>query len=159
MRRVPIAHVVLPAAKALRPAPEFVLEAAQRMADTRGVDFELFMPVPLTWLASTSRGSHRAVLEALATLEPKPTLIPYLPLPRRSIESATAALAARLVARPRIRRPALLQGSFLDGGGFVASQVARVLDCPSIAVAHGTDTRVLEPGATTDRGRDRKSVV
>lgn len=157
MRRVPIAHVVLPAAKALRPAPEFVLEAAQRMADTRGVDLELFLPIPATWLLSPARGPRGAVLEALRALEPRPTLVPYLPAPRRSIESAALALAAHLVARPRVRRPALLQGSFLDGGGFVASTVARVLECPSIAVAHGTDTRVLDPSVPSDRGRPRRS--
>jgi glycosyltransferase involved in cell wall biosynthesis len=157
VRRIPIAHVVLPAAKSLRPAPEFVLEAAQKLKETRGLDLELLMPVPFTWLLPQPVGRGQRLIEALRALEPRPTLLPYVPLPRRSIESATAALATHLVTRPRVRRPSLLHGSFLDGGGFVATTVARVLEVPSIAVAHGTDTRVLEPGALTDRGRPRRS--
>lgn len=96
-------------------------------------------------------------LEArLLALEPRPTLVPYLPLPRRSLEAAAVAIATRLVARKKSERPAVLHGSFLDQGGFAAVTAARILGVPSIAVAHGTDVRALR-GELRDPGRERRA--
>ncbi len=150
MRRTPIAHVVFPRLNTLRPVPEFVWDAVQAAAATRDLDVSVLMPVPLgvarkiQGLSRKIRGSNDwpSDLEArLLALSPRPVLVPYLPLPRRSTESAAAAVAAYLVRLPRAGRPRLLQGSFLDEGGYAATAAARVLDCASIIVAHGSDVR------------------
>ncbi|MCC7381541.1 MAG: glycosyltransferase [Deltaproteobacteria bacterium] len=168
MRRTPIAHLVFPRPNLLRPVSEFAWDAAAVMAAERGFDLEVLMPVPVEAarrLASLSRGLRGATpwpegFDArLVELEPKPTLVPYLPLPRRSIEAATAAVSALLVARRRAQRPAVLHGSFLDEGGFVAAMAARAIGASSIAVAHGTDVEMARSVAGGDGGRRRRALA
>ncbi len=165
MRRTPVAHIVFPRPHAARPVAEFVWDAARQVAEARDLELEVLMPVPMAsarTLSSRARGmrgqpSWPEELEAiLGRLDPKPTLIPYLPVPRRSIESATASIGAHLIARRRARRPAVIHGSFLDQGGYAAAVCARALGVGAIAVAHGTDTVMARTGA--DSGRARRAL-
>jgi glycosyltransferase involved in cell wall biosynthesis len=167
VRRTPVAHVVFPRPNALRPVTEFAWDAVRVIASARGVDLEVLMPVPmrsarrLQGLSRTARGAKtwpEDLDEILARLEPKPTLVPYPPVPFRSIESATAALGAALVARRRASRPALIQGSFLDEAGFAAALAARAIGASSIAVAHGSDVRMARKVNGADRGRSRRAL-
>lgn len=162
MKRIPIAHVIFPRPNLARPVPEFAWEAARRSADTPDLDVTVYMPVPLAAARPLSGAARRrrgasawpAGLEgALLGLEPRPVLVPYLPVPRRSTEAAAAALAVHLLGRPR---PAVVQGSFLDEGGYAATRVARVLGCPSVVVAHGTDVRAAR-GEVPGVGRTRRA--
>lgn len=164
MRRTPVAHVIFPRPSLLRPLPEFALEAARRLGQARGLDVDLLVPVPinaarkLQSVARSLRGARPwpdALDETLATLEPKPTCVPYVPVPGRSIESATAAVCAALIRRQRAARPAVLQGSFLDESGFTAAMAGKAIGVPSIAVAHGSDVRMATDGL--DHGRRRRA--
>jgi glycosyltransferase involved in cell wall biosynthesis len=166
LKRTPVAHVIFPRASTLRPVPEFSWDAIDWLASCRGLDVEVIMPVPADWARSLHgrvRGLRGAAawptdLEgALTALQPRPTLVPYVPVPGRSIESATLAIAARLVARPRVGRPALIHGSFLDEGGYSATQIAKAVGCPSIVVSHGSDARAAAQEVGSDAGRTRRS--
>ena len=139
----------------MRPVPEFAWQAVEQLQKTENFDVEVIMPVPhrhLRWAQSVMRANKGArawpadLDEALMKLTPRPTLVPYLPVPRRSIESAVAALSVAMIARPKPERPALLHGSFLDEGGYAATQLGQVLNCPSIAVAHGSDVVAARAG-------------
>ncbi|MEQ9540261.1 MAG: glycosyltransferase [Deltaproteobacteria bacterium] len=163
MRRTPIAHVIFPRPNLLRPVPEFAWEAVRAHAQTDDLDVAVYMPVPVRAIQKL-HGKVRArrgaapwpdgLEEALLALEPRPKLVRYVPVPRRSTEVATAAIAAHLLKGPRARQPAVVHGSFLDEGGYAASQVARVLGGPSVVVAHGTDVRVAR--GLADGGINRK---
>jgi glycosyltransferase involved in cell wall biosynthesis len=167
MRRTPIAHVIFPQPSVVFPVPEFSLAAARGLAGSRGLDVEVLMPLPhkaarrlQDW--SRRRRSARAwppgIDEALGQIEPRPTLVPYLPVPGRSVESATVALAAALIARSPSARPVVLSGAFLDQGGFAAAMAARTLGASSIAIACGTDVRVTHPAnAVVEPGRARRT--
>ncbi|MBK8010541.1 MAG: glycosyltransferase [Deltaproteobacteria bacterium] len=150
MRRTPIAHVIFPRFDVVRPVPEFAWEAARSLLETDDLDVEVVMPVPARFLrrAQDLFRSFRGAttwppeLEArLQSLDPRPTLVPFVPVPGRSIEAATAAMAAHMIARPRAGRPRSIQGSFLDEGGYAAAMIGRVVGCPAIVAAHGTDVR------------------
>ena len=164
MKRVRIAHIIFPRPSILRPVPEFAWQAIEQLSKQARFDIEVIMPVPqrhFRWAQSVIRATKGArgwpdgLDEALLKLDPKPTLVPYLPVPRHSIESAVTALSVALIARPKAMRPSILHGSFLDEGGYAATQVAEVLGCPSIAVAHGSDVKAAgEKGA---RGLRSKS--
>lgn len=72
------------------------------------------------------------------------------------------ALSAYLMRRPRAGRPQVVQGSFLDEGGYTATAIGRVLGVPSVAVAHGTDVRVARgqvPGGVGRRRRARLAMT
>lgn len=166
MKRTPVAHIILPAPRTTRPIPEFVWDAAFIAAQSRGLDVEVLMPVPhralrrLQSIGRAARGNDTWTSDidrALCALKPTPTLIPYVPIPQRSIESATAAITAHLIARPRAGRPAVIQGSFLDSGGYVAATAGRAIGVASIAVAHGTDTRAARGDDDMPKGRVRRA--
>lgn len=166
MKRTPVAHVIFPRPSPTRPVPEFAWHAAAALTHTNDLDVTILMPVPVPvarriqgW-ARRLRGSAAwpADLEAgLARLVPRPVLVPYLPAPRRSTESAAVALAAYLIRRPRAGRPQVVQGSFLDEGGYAAAAVGRVLGVPSVAVAHGTDVRVARAQTADGVNRGRRA--
>lgn len=165
MKRTPIAHVIFPRPNLLRPVPEFAWEAVRTLLATDDLDVDVIMPVPAISRAQGVlrrwRGARpwpQGLEERLSALEPRPTLVRYLPLPRRSVESATAAIATHLLRRPRAGRPDVLQGSFLDEGGFTAAMAARVLGVPSIVVAHGTDVRAAR-GRVEGIGRRRRALA
>lgn len=166
VKRTPVAHVIFPRANPLRPVPEFAWGAVEAIAQTRDFDVTVYMPVPArsfrafsSWArqARGAAGWPEGLDEALRKLEPRPVLVPFLPVPRRSTESAAAALSAALVKRPRASRPKVIQGSFLDEGGYTASLVGRVLDCPAIVVAHGTDVRAAK-GELGEGGKRRRAL-
>lgn len=168
MKRTPVAHVIFPRASRVRPVPEFAWQAAAALTQTSDLDVTVLMPVPaaafrrLQGWASAVRGTQAwpEDLDAvLARLEPAPVLVPYVPMPRRSTEAAAIALAAYLVRRPRAGRPQVVQGSFLDEGGYAATAIGRVLDVPTIAVAHGTDVRVARAQAPNGVNRRRRARV
>ncbi len=115
----------------------------------RGVDLEIIVPLPLRALRGAAswmgrNGWKDAVDDAIRAIEPKPTVIPFLPVPRRSYQSAAMAVAASLIARPPARRPKLVEGCRLDVAGFCATFVARSLEVPSIAVAWSGDLSALQ---------------
>jgi glycosyltransferase involved in cell wall biosynthesis len=158
---------VFPRPNLLRPVSEFAWDAAQIMAQARGLDLEVLMPVPL----AAARGIQRFARElrgappipegweaVLEKLEPRPTLVPYLPLPRRSVESAAAAVSAALLRRRRAQRPALIHGSFLDEGGYAAALAAQAIGAASVVVAHGTDVRMARRVSSADPGRTRRAL-
>jgi teichuronic acid biosynthesis glycosyltransferase TuaC len=166
LKRTQVAHVIFPRPNQLRPVPEFTWGAVQAIADTRDFDITVFMPLPIRPLRAFSSLSRQARgadpwpedLEAqLLRLEPRPVLVPFVPVPQRSTESAAAALAAILMRRPRGSRPKVIQGSFLDEGGYTATTVGRVLDCKSIVVAHGTDVRAAR-GELGQGGKRRRAL-
>jgi glycosyltransferase involved in cell wall biosynthesis len=168
VRRSPIAHIVFPYPHAERPVAEFVWDAVRHVSEAPDLDVEVLMPVPLAparaWASRlrTVRGAAAwpDELEAiLAKLDPKPTLVRYVPLPRRSIESATAAIATALIARRRARRPVVLHGSFLDQGGYAAAVAARALDASALVVAHGTDVRMARTGDDSGRARRARATL
>jgi teichuronic acid biosynthesis glycosyltransferase TuaC len=140
----------------LRPVPEFAWEAVEALAHTEDLDVDVLMPLPIAPLRKLRRWPD-GIEARLSSLVPRPTLIPYVPLPRRSTESATAAIATHLLRRPRAGRPRVLHGSFLDEGGFAAAMAGRVLDAPAIAVAHGTDVRAAR-GEVEGIGRKRRAL-
>jgi glycosyltransferase involved in cell wall biosynthesis len=154
VRRTPIAFVVFPRPNLERPVPEFVWDAIELTAAERAFDVEVILPVPHA-AARRLQAARRARRGAagwpdgidarLAALEPRPTLVPFVPVPERSIEAAAVAVAVHLVARRRAQRPSLLVGAFLDEGGYVAAHAARALGVPSLVTAHGTDVRALDP--------------
>ena len=159
MKRTPVAHVIFPRPSLTQPVPESVWQAAAALTRTPDLDVTVLMPVPTAAMRGVHGWARRMRGAApwpegfdacLERLDPRPTLVPYVPLPRRSIESATIALATYLVGRPRAGRPQVVQGSFLDEGGYAATAIGRVLGVPSIAVAHGGDVR-----AARDRAADR----
>lgn len=163
MKRTPIAHIVFPRPNAVRPVPEFTWEAVRALTRTQDLDVDAILLVPVR----TARGLQGLIRETawpknldeqLRKLEPSPTLVPYLPIPGRSVESAAAAASAYLMRRPRAGRPKVVQGSFLDKGGFVASMVARVLNVPSIVVAHGSDVRAAR-GLIPGGGRRKRRAL
>jgi glycosyltransferase involved in cell wall biosynthesis len=167
VRRTPIAHVVFPRADPLRPVPGFAWDAVHALLEADDLDVEVLMPLPSRalrlpqsiWRGLLGRRSFAEDLEgALASLEPRPTFVRFVPLPNRSVESAAVAIAAHLLARPRAARPRLLHGSFLDEGGFAASVAARVMGCASIAVAHGTDVRVARRRLADRPSRRRRAL-
>lgn len=165
MKRTPVAHIVFPRPSGLRPVHEFAWDAARAVADTEDLDVTVFIPVPIRAFrpAQSALRERRGAppwpvdLEArLAELTPRPVLVPYLPVPRRSVESATAAVAARLVARPRASRPRVVQGSLLNEGGYAATRIAHAVGARSIVVAHGADvSAALKEEA--DFGRSRRA--
>lgn len=137
------------------------------MTATEDLDVDVLMPVPagparaLQNRARSSRGAKPWPIgldERLGELVPRPTLVPYIPLPRRSTESATAAIATHLVRRSRASRPRLIHGSFLDEGGYAAAMLGRVLGAPSILVAHGSDVRAAR-GQIGGVGRKRRALA
>ena len=161
-----MAHVIFPRPSRTRPVLEFTWQAVNALAETNDLDVTVLMPVPARaarkvqgWARSLrGAGAWPADLESiLAKLNPKPELVPYLPIPRRSTESAAIALAAHLVKRPRAGRPQVVQGSFLDEGGYAATAIGRVLGVPSVAVAHGTDVRVARARAPDGVNRRRRA--
>lgn len=155
--------MIFPRPNLLRPVPEFAWEAVRAHAETDDLDVSVYMPVPVRSIQKL-HGRMRArrgaapwpegLEEALKALTPQPKLVRYVPVPRRSTEVATAAIAAHLLKGPRASQPAVVHGSFLDEGGYAASQVARVLGGPSVVVAHGTDVRVAR--GLADGGINRK---
>lgn len=139
---------------------EFVWDAVRAVAKSRALELEVLIPVPARAarkLASASRAFRGAahwpeeLEEILSALDPRPTILPFPPIPFRSVEAAAATVAAHLIARRRAQRPALLQGAFLDEAGHIAAEAARALGIPSIASAHGTDVRVAR-SAERDAG-------
>lgn len=165
MKRTPIAHIIFPRANPERPVPEFAWEAVRSLYSTPDLDVNVYVPVPAgVFKALSSRMRMRrgaaawpkGLDMALRRLEPRPTLVPYVPVPRRSTESAAAAVAAHILRRPRARWPELVQGSFLDEGGYAATRVARVMGVPSVVVAHGTDVRTAR-GEVRGIGRTRRA--
>jgi teichuronic acid biosynthesis glycosyltransferase TuaC len=167
VKRTPIAHVIFPRPSLDRPVPEFAWEAVRAVASTPDLDVTVLVPVPAP-LARRAQGAMRrargaaawpeGIDEALLALEPRPVLVPYLPVPRRSVEAATATLAAHLVRRNRALRPRVVQGSFLDEGGYAAAMLGRVVGCPSVAVAHGTDVRAARGEVPGEIGRRRRAL-
>ncbi len=161
-----MAHVIFPRPSETRPVPEFAWQAATALTETPDLDVTVLMPVPVKpmrrlhgW-ARRLRGADgwpEDLEDRLKRLSPAPVLVPYVPIPRRSTESAALAMAAYLVARPRASRPQVVQGSFLDEGGYAAVTIGRVLDVPSVAVAHGTDVRVVRAKAGKGVNRRRRA--
>ncbi|MCB9655650.1 MAG: glycosyltransferase [Deltaproteobacteria bacterium] len=165
MRRTPIAHVIFPRFDVVRPVPEFAWEAARALLETDDLDVEVLMPVPARVLRRAQsllrnfRGAAHwpaELDERLRALDPRPTLVPFVPVPGRSIEAATAAIAAHMVARPRAGRPRSIQGSFLDEGGYAAAMIGRVVGCPAIVAAHGTDVRAARGHLSGNAKRHRR---
>jgi len=165
VKRIPIAHIIFPRTHLERPVPEFAWEAVRSLHTTRDLDVSVYVPVPAkAFKALSSRMRQRrgaapwpaGMDVALRRLEPRPHLVPYVPVPRRSTESAAAAVAAHILRRPRASWPKLVQGSFLDEGGYAATRVARVMGVPSIVVAHGTDVRTAR-GDVRGIGRTRRA--
>lgn len=167
VKRTPIAHVVFPRPDPLRPVLGFVWDAIRALASAPDLEVDVLMPIP----AKPARGPQAVIRQirgaspwpadiesALGELDPRPILIPYVPLPKRSIESATFALSAHLLARNRALRPRLIQGSFLDEGGFAAAMAARVAGSRSIAVAHGSDVRAARGQIPAGHGRRRRAL-
>jgi glycosyltransferase involved in cell wall biosynthesis len=151
----------------IRPVLGFVWDAVRALAAAPDLELEVIMPVPLRAAQSAQaivrrlRGKQawpEGHEQKLAALDPKPTLVPYVPIFRRSIESATIAIAAQLLLRPADRRPRVIQGSFIDEAGFVAASVARVIGASSIAVAHGTDVRAARGKLRDGGGRRRRAL-
>jgi glycosyltransferase involved in cell wall biosynthesis len=156
-----VAHVVFPRADAMRPVLDFVWDAIVALSHQPGIELEALIPVPIKALrfARGLRGAKAWPAELddkLALLSPRPVLIPYLPLPKRSIESAAAAIAVHLLRRAASDRPRVLHGSLLDEGGFAAVDAARVVGSLSIAVAHGSDVRAAQ--GAFDPGRQRRAL-
>lgn len=163
MKRIPIAHVIFPRPSLARPVPEFAWEAARRAAQAPDLDVAVYVPVPVPALRALSGAARRrrgapawpeGLERALLALTPRPVLVPYVPVPRRSTEAAAAAVAAHLLRQPS--QPRLVQGSFLDEGGYAATRVAGVLGVPSVVVAHGTDVRAAR-GEVSGVGRTRRA--
>lgn len=149
---------------------EFVWDAVRAVAKSRALELEVLIPVPARAarkLASASRAFRGAahwpeeLEEILSALDPKPTILPFPPIPFRSVEAAAATVAAHLIARRRAQRPALIQGAFLDEAGHIAAEAARALGIPSIASAHGTDVRVARSTErdTASKGRRAKTTL
>ena len=168
VKRTPVAHVIFPRPSRTRPVPEFAWQAATALTQTPDLDVTILMPVPAramrkaqSWVRGLrgSAGWPEGFDEVLKRLDPQPVLVPYLPMPRRSIESAAIALAAYLVGRPRAGRPQVVQGSFLDEGGYAATTIGRVLEIPAVAVGHGTDVRVARDKAPNGVNRRRRARV
>ncbi|MFO0722372.1 MAG: glycosyltransferase [Myxococcota bacterium] len=152
MRRTPIAHVIFPRHSLEIPVPTFAMDAARMMAAVPDLELEILMPLPVRALrkvqdrsriAQGARAWPEGIDEVLAKLEPRPTLIPYVPVPRRSVESAAVAISAALLLKKKADRPRVITGTFLDEGGVAAVAIARALSAKSIAVACGSDARSL----------------
>ena len=168
MKRTPVAHVIFPRPSRTRPVLEFAWQAATALTQTPDLDVTILMPVPAralrkaqSWVRGLrgSAGWPEDFDDVLKRLDPQPVLVPYIPMPRRSIESAAIALAAYLVGRPRAGRPQVVQGSFLDEGGYAATTIGRVLEIPTVAVGHGTDVRVARAQVPTGVNRRRRARV
>lgn len=149
-----IAHVIAPRADATRPVLEYAWDAVIALSRLTEHEVEAIAPVPLALFRKKRWPAE--LDEKLRALEPHPTLISYPPLPRRSIEAASAAIALHLLKRPHSKRPHLIQGSLLDEAGFMAVDAARVLGCRSIAVAHGSDVRAAK--GELGEGRKRRAL-
>lgn len=163
------AHVVFPRSNARRPVSEFVWDAVQWADRVPDLTLEVLMPVPARgvrrvqrlWqhgLGRPSAGWSKAQIARLDALSPRPTRMSYVPLPSRSIEAASVAMASQLLLRPEGARPKLVWGSFLDEGGYAATVIGRVLGISSVAVAHGTDLKAAESFKEQDPGRYRRSM-
>jgi glycosyltransferase involved in cell wall biosynthesis len=150
-----IAHVVFPRADANRPVLGFVWDAIDALSRERDLEQEILIPLPLGPLRKKKWPSD--IESRIAALSPAPKIVPYLPLPSRSIESATAAIALHLLARPLSKRPHLIQGSLLDEAGFAAAEAARIIGAKSIAVAHGSDVRATN--GELDPGRKKRALA
>ncbi len=157
-RRPRVVHIVFSRPSISRPVSEFAWEAARVVAEADDCDFEVLVPVPMPIFRKLSSFSRQqkgraawpsGLEDALLRLTPTPTLVPFPPIPRTSIEAATAALAIPLAKR----RVDLIHGSFLDEGGFAAAWLGKVLRAKSIAVAHGTEVREAALGRGTSRDR------
>lgn len=171
MSKLRVAYVIFPRHSPIIPAPTFAIDSARCLAGVAGLHVEVVMPLPLRFLKRLQSRSRRArgarawptgLDEVLLRLEPRPTLVPYLPLPQRSVESASLAIAAMIRLRPPDERPHVIIGPFLDEGGFAATTIARYTGAKSIAVACGSDIRAL---AASDYGptsinvkRSRKAI-
>jgi glycosyltransferase involved in cell wall biosynthesis len=164
--RTRIAHVIFPRPDPVRPVVGFVWDAVHALAALPDLEVEPILPLPMraarglsSW-ARKRRGRSQwpgDIEERLAKLDPRPTIVAYPPLPDRSIEMAAVAVAVRLSLRSRADRPAVIHGSFLDEGGYVAVCAARVIGSRSIAVAHGTDVRAAG-GEMSSAGRKRRAL-
>jgi hypothetical protein len=95
--RTHVAHVILARPNPTRLVLPFVWDVAAALTGRDEIALEVLLPVPMRVVRRASSWSRRlrgasawpADIEArLATLEPRPTLVPYLPVPRRSIEMA-----------------------------------------------------------------------
>lgn len=147
--------------------PEFAWEAVRAHQNTEDLDVAVYLPVPVRSVQRLHGRVRRArgaepwpddLEDALLALEPRPKIVRYVPMPRRSTEVATAAIAAHLLKGPRASQPAVVHGSFLDEGGYAAAQVGRVLGVPSVVVAHGTDVRVARGLAAGGINRKRRAL-
>jgi teichuronic acid biosynthesis glycosyltransferase TuaC len=163
--RTRVAHVILARPHPTRLVLPFVWDAAAALAGRDEIALEVLVPVPMRTARRASSWARRLrgasawpedIEQRLAALEPRPTLVPYLPVPRRSIEMAARAVSACLARRPADARPHVVHGSLLDEGGYVAVEAARAIGARSIAVAHGTDVRAAL-GALPARGRRRRA--
>ncbi len=165
MKRTPIAHIIFPRANPERPVPEFAWEAVRCLHGSRDFDVSVYIPMPIrpfrAWSSKMRQrrgaaGWPEGLDMALKRLEPRPHLVPYIPVPRRSTEAAAAAVAAYILTQSRARWPLMVQGSFLDEGGYAATRVAKVMGVPSLVVAHGTDVRTAI-GDVAGIGRTRRA--
>lgn len=160
MSKVRVVYVIFPRHSPIIPAPTFAVDSAQCLARVAGLDVEVVMPLPLRFLRRLQSRSRRArgarawptgLEEVLLRLEPRPTLVPYLPVPLRSVESASLAIATMIRLRPPDQRPHIIIGPFLDEGGFAATAIARYTGANSIAVACGSDIRALVSAGSRSR--------
>jgi glycosyltransferase involved in cell wall biosynthesis len=158
MGRPRVGHIVFPRPSALRPVSEFQWQAVESLFDDPNVDPSVWMPVPSSllrplhgWIQRVRGRSHfsPALIDRLRSLRPAPTLVPYCPVPGRSIESAAWALARALSSVSLD----VVQGSFLDEAGFVASVIAKEGGAKALVVGHGTDVRVARRSSPANHGR------
>jgi glycosyltransferase involved in cell wall biosynthesis len=146
---VRVVHILVPRRDRVRPLLEYAWSAA------RAVDAEIVCPLPdPRWRAVHNLERRRRGRPPWpADLErhlPPGSVVPFVPLPGRSLDAAAWAVARRLADQPID----VVQGSILDESGYVAVRVARWLGTASVAVAHGTDAANLSRRhRTADRSR------
>lgn len=137
----------------------------EALAGQDSLEVEPIVPLPAEALRQLSNLSRRSagaqpwppgLQHRLRELKPIPTLVPYVPVPGRSLQSAAASVSLHLFKRPVHRRPNLLLGSMLAEAGFVAAKSGAALGVPAIAVGHGSDIRAyLNPAF--DEGRAKRA--
>ena len=105
MSRTRVAHVILARPNPTRLVLPFVWDAAAALTGRDEITLEVLLPVPMRAARGASSWARRLrgasawpadIEERLTALEPRPTLVHYLPVPRRSIEMAARAVAALL---------------------------------------------------------------